>query len=111
MLTEFYSITLNICKKNVPIKNKTKKKAVNPRGRPLLMKKRTILNKRIKKTSNLSTIERMCRKTSQIELCLTESHQAQLKLQDTAVDTIKRNPKSFFSLAKSSLKLELLLGR
>ena len=39
MPTEFHTITLNICEKNVPIKNKTKKKAIIPRNHSLLIKK------------------------------------------------------------------------
>ena len=103
----------DICNRHVPIKKRASKSSKNkiPRERRRLMRKRTLLTKKLKKAISIARRKIIGAKLINIEILLKKSHQAsQNQCEQEAINSIKSNPRYFFSYAKKFSKIKSKVG-
>ena len=111
-LERFLHVCQEICETCVP-KKKTKpfRSNVASRERKILMRKRTKLQKQLRKTKNKSKTRRLSDALIDIEIKLQESYRKKMAYDEAkAVEAIKKNPKYFFSYAKRFSKVKTRIG-
>ena len=100
----------NICSELVP-KKKNPRRNVIPRDRRILMRKRTMWNKKYQKTRNPRIRNNITRQIQIIEDNLkTSLRKERIKGETRAVNAIKRNRKYFFSHARKKSKFRYPVG-
>ena len=112
MLQKFYSVILSFVADHVPLRhppNKTKSKI--PRDRRTLMRTRRRINIQLAKSPPANRLEALKKRRIDIEKALQKSHYAEAAQRETrAVACIKKNPKYFFSYAKSFSQVKVGIG-
>ena len=96
---EMYKIIINICleicRKHV-LSKKSQRKHQIPRDRRALMRKRSKLQKKIQRSTNHQTKEKVLNQIKEIENNLKISINTEINLRETsAIAAIKKNPKYF----------------
>ena len=102
---------LEICQKHVPKKkNRRKQTYIIPRDRKILMKKRSRILKKISRCQE-SQRGRLQQCLENINLSIIQSHDKENKNNEAkAIDNIKRNPKYFYTYARSKSKIKTQIG-
>ena len=94
-----------------PIKILNKRRKNIPRDRKVLMRRKTKLNKRLKRETNESIILRLKSNIRDVEQMIILSHETESRnIEKNAIDTIKVNPKFFYKYARSKSKIKSSIG-
>ena len=90
-----------VCRLHVPKRNRLTKHKI-PKDRKLLMRKKNVKNKKLKRAEDPDEMTKLTRDIRAIEEKLVESINRELEREEMrAVGVIKKNPKYFFSYARS----------
>ena len=111
-LQKLLKILLYYCRKYIPIKKSFNKNGYRiPRDRRILMRRRRKLVKRLSHTFSPKRLNEIKENLTEIELQLQLSHKRSRKADESkAVNSIKVNPKYFFSYAKKHSKTKARVG-
>ena len=116
MLTKFVSVCLSISREFTPLKKNAlgstqKKPKIIPRHRRILMRKRSRLKVQLLGANTQARKHSISRSLTEIEIEIQESLKRQSEFDERkAVESIKRNPKYFFTYAKKFSKIKTGIG-
>ncbi len=113
MVDKFLQLLLAVCSGYIPAKRTTSTLATTkiPRVRRNLMRKRRALEVKLKKSTSETRTRNIEGKLTTIEILLQRSYQATLHQGEArAIQSIKSNPKYFFSYAKKFSKIKSKIG-
>ena len=116
MLTKFTSVCLNITKEFTPLKKHVsgsypKNRKLIPRHRRILMRKRRRLKVQLLKANTEARQNSITRNLINIEMNIQDSLRRQSEFEEQkAVQSIRRNPKYFFTYAKKFSKVKIGIG-
>ena len=106
----FCSKLLELCQKHIPKKNKRRNRTHIPRDRKILMKKRSVIQKKIQ-SCHPRNKSRLLLCLENIEQSIIQSHEEEnYNIEKKAIENIKRNPKYFYSYARSKSKTKTQIG-
>ena len=112
MLNKFCSVILSFVADHVPLRSSNQKSRNKiPRDRRILMRTRRRINTQLAKSPAPRRRDALINRRVEIEKCLQKSYHTEAANRETrAVDCIKKNPKYFFSFAKSFSQVKIGIG-
>ena len=116
MLSRFSSVCLSVSREFTPLKkhvlrSSPKKRSLIPRHRRILMRKRRRLKMQLLKANSEARCNSISRSLIEIEIKIQDSLRRQSEFEEQkAVESIKRNPKYFFTYAKKFSKVKIGIG-
>ena len=116
MLSKFISVCLSISREFTPLKKNApgsslKKQRIIPRHRRILMRRRSRLKVQLLRTNTEARKNSISRSLIEIEIKIQDSLKRQSEFDERkAVESIKRNPKYFFTYAKKFSKIKTGIG-
>ena len=116
MLSKFISVCLSISREFTPLKKNApgsppKKRSIIPRHRRILMRKRSRLKAQLLRANTEARQNSITRSLIEIEIQIQDSLKQQSEFEEQkAVESIKKNPKYFFTYAKKFSKIKFGIG-